>query len=109
MELHRERNALQQTAVPWRYAVCTCAPQEALRTRQRACDGFFRRGQLTKSGNLRGKLGSPQRKTPKQGLGGFGLTGTIVVVLDALPVPRLGRLRLKQRGDLPPSGVKVLS
>jgi putative transposase len=31
IDLHRELNALKQTAVPWMYEVSKCAPQEALR------------------------------------------------------------------------------
>jgi putative transposase len=45
----------------------------------------------------------------KKGLGSFRLTGIIVVFADAIQLPRLGRLRLKERGYLPTAGVKVLS
>jgi putative transposase len=69
----------------------------------------FRRYQLQQDGKLRGKLGYPQRKTKKKGLGSFRLTGSIVVFPDAIQLPRLGRLRLKERGYLPTSGVKMLS
>ncbi len=43
IELHRELNALKQTAVPWLYAVSKCAPQEALRNLDTAFAHFFRR------------------------------------------------------------------
>jgi len=43
IDLHRELNALKQSAVPWLYAVSKCAPQEALRNLDRAFDHFFRR------------------------------------------------------------------
>src|SRR5260370_11755268 len=36
IDLHRELNALKQSAVPCRYAVSKCRPQEALRTREPA-------------------------------------------------------------------------
>lgn len=45
-------------------------------------------------------------------MGSFQLTGSIVVYPDAIQLPRLGRLRLKERGYLPTSetlGVKILS
>ena len=48
------------------------------------------------------------RKTRKRGLGSFRLTGTIVVFPDAIQLPRLGRLRLKERGYLP-IDAKILS
>ncbi|HEV2460116.1 MAG TPA: RNA-guided endonuclease TnpB family protein [Ktedonobacterales bacterium] len=109
IDLHRELNALKRTDVPWMYAVSKCAPQEALRNLDAAFAQFFRRCQLKKEGKFQGKLGYPQRKTRKQGLGSFRLTGSIRVFPDAIHLPRLGRLRLKERGYLPTSGVHVLS
>jgi putative transposase len=84
IDLHRELNALKQTALPWMYQVSKCAPQEALRNLDTAFAHVFRRCQLKGEGKLTGKLGSPQRKTKKQGLGSFRLTGTILVFADAL-------------------------
>src|SRR5260221_12500616 len=109
IDLHRELNALKRTAVPWMYAVSKCAPQEALRNLDHAFAHFFRRAQLKQQGKLHGTLGYPTRKSRKRGLGGFRLTGAIVVYPDAVHLPRLGRLRLKERGYLPTGGVKVLS
>jgi putative transposase len=109
IDLPRELNALKRTAVPWMYAVSKCAPQEALRNLDNAFAHFFRRAQLQKHGKLHGKLGYPWRKSKKRGLGGFRLTGAIVVFPNAVQLPRLGRLRLKERGYLPTGGVKVLS
>jgi putative transposase len=109
MELHRDLNALKQTDVPWMYEVSKCAPQEALRNLDRAFDGFFRRVKLKKAGKYRGKLGFPKRKSKKRGLGSFRLTGTIVVFPDAIQLPRLGRVRLKERRYLPTTGVEVLA
>jgi transposase len=101
IDLHRELNALKQTDVPWMYEVSTCAPQEALRNLDTAFAHFFRRCHLKQQGKLRGKLGYPQRKTRKRGLGSFRLTGSIVVLPDAIRLPRLGWLRNKERGYLP--------
>jgi len=109
MDLHRELNMLKQTQVPWMYEVSKCAPQEALRNLDTAFAHFFRRCQLKHQGKLRGKIGYPQRKSRKRGLGGFRLTGAIVVFPAAIQLPRLGRLRLKERGYLPTSGVTILS
>src|SRR5216684_6699540 len=66
IDLHRELNALKQSAVPWLYAVSKCAPQEALRNLDRAFDHFFRRAKLKKVGKLHGKLGYPRRKNRKR-------------------------------------------
>ena len=91
------------------YEVSKCAPQEALRNLDRAFANYFRRVQLKQAGKLRGKVGYPQFKTKKQGPGSFRLTGAIAIFPDAVQLPRLGRLRLKERGYLPTSGVKILS
>ena len=111
IDLHRELNALKKTALPWMYAVSKCAPQEALRNLDNACAHFFRRCRLKQDGKLKGKLGYPHRKTKKNGVGSFRLTGAVVIVPDAIQLPRLGRLRLKEHGYLPTAaaGVKVLS
>ncbi len=109
MALHRELNALKKTDLPWMYDVSKCAPQEALRNLDSAFRHFFRRWQLKQAGQYKGKLGYPKFKTKKKGLGSFRLTGSIVVFRDAIQLPRLGRLRLKERDYLPVAGVKVLS
>jgi len=109
IELHRELNALKKTEVPWMYEVSKCAPQEALRNLDAAFVHFFRRAKLKQQGKLRGKVGYPHPKSKKRGWGSFRLTGAIVVFPDAIQLPRLGRLRLKERGYLPPGGVKILS
>ena len=107
--LHRELNALKKTDVPWMYQVSKCAPQEALWNLDAAFAQFFRRCTLKKQGKWTGTLGYPQFKTKKKGLGSFRFTGRIVVSEKAIVLPRLGRLRLKERGYLPSSGVAILS
>ncbi len=109
IDLHRELNALKKTDLAWLYNVSKCAPQEALRNLDRAFAHYFRRCQLKKEGQLRGKVGYPRFKSKKQGLGSFRLTGSIVVFPDAIQLPRLGRLRLKEKHYLPTSGGKILS
>ena len=81
--------------------VSKCAPQEALWNLDAAFTNFFRRCALKKQGKWQGKLGYPRFKTKKKGLGSFRLTGRIVVSAKAIVLPRLGRLRLKERGYLP--------
>jgi transposase len=110
IELHRELNALKKTDVPWLYQVSKCAPQEALWNLDAAFTNFYRRSALKKQGKWKGKLGYPRLKTKKKGLGSFRLTGSIRVSSEAIVLPRLGRLRLKERGYLPTgAGVQILS
>ena len=70
IDLQRELNALKQIELPWMSEVSKCAPQEALRNLDNAFAHFFRRCTLKQEGKLKGKLGYPQRKTKKQGVGG---------------------------------------
>src|SRR5258708_3773142 len=109
MELHRELNQLKQTEIPWMYEVSKAAPQEALRDLDTALTNFFKRVRLKKEGKWRGPAGYPSFKTKRQGLGSFRLTGSLHVYENALDLPRLGRLRLKECGYIPTSGVHVLS
>jgi putative transposase len=101
-------NALKKTDLGWMYAVSKCAPQEALRNLDRAFAHFFRRVKEKKAGK-KVKVGYPQFKSKKNGLSSFRLTGTIRVFDDAIQLPRLGRLRLKERGYVPSEGVRILN
>src|SRR5260370_33085661 len=84
-------------------------PKETLKNGEMAFARSVRRCTLKQEGKWRGKVGYPQRKTKKQGVGSFRLTGAIAIFPTAIQLPRLGRLRLKERGYLPLSGIKVLS
>jgi putative transposase len=109
IDLHRELNALKKTELGWMYEVSKCAPQEALRNLDQAFEHFFRRVTLKKQGKLKGAVGFPRFKSRKRGRGSFRLTGSIRVFEDSIQLPRLGRLRLKERGYLPTTGVHILS
>ena len=109
MELHRELNRLKKSELAWMYEVSKCAPQEGLRNLDSAFRHFFRRCHLKKEGQWKGKVGYPKLKSKKQGLGSFRLTGSIVIFPDAIQLPRLGCLRLKEHKYLPTSGVTILS
>ena len=50
-----------------------------------------------------------QIQIEEEGLGQFSITGAIHVFEKEIQLPRLGRLRLKERGYLPTSGVHILS
>jgi len=108
IDLHRELNALKKTEFAWMYAVSKCAPQEALRNLDQAFAHFFRRVKEKQAGK-KVKVGFPKYKSKKNGLGSFRLAGAIHIFEDAIQLPRLGRLRLKERGYLPVSGVHLLS
>jgi putative transposase len=101
IDLPRELNRLKKTEFAWMYEVSKCAPQEALRNLDRAFHNFFSRLQK------KGKPGFPRFKSRKHGRGSFRLTGIIRVFSDAIQLPRLGRLRLKERGYLPAESERI--
>lgn len=108
IDLHRELNALKKTELAWMYEVSKCAPQEALRDLDKAFANFFRRVKERRNGkNV--KVGFPRFKSRKHGVGSFRLAGVIRVFEKAIQLPRLGLLRLKERGYLPTSSVHILS
>jgi len=107
IDLHRELNLLKQSELSWMYAVSKCAPQEALRNLDQAYAHFFRRVKEKKAGR-KVRVGYPKFKSKKNGLGGFRLTGAIHIFENALQLPRLGRLRLKECGYLPVEDVHIL-
>lgn len=87
---HRQLNTLKKTAFPWMYEVSKCAPQEALRNLDRAFANF-RRGR--KVGR---RVGFPKFK--KKGIyDSFRLTDYIRVLDGAVKLPRLGKIRTKER------------
>jgi len=96
--LHRQLNALKRTDFPWMYEVSKCAPQEALRDLDRAFKNFFE-----------GRAKYPKFRSRRLGIGSFRLTGSIRVFHDSIQLPRIGRVRLKERGYLPTEGVHILS
>ena len=101
IDLHRELNRLKRTDFPWMYEVSKCAPQEALRDLDRAYKNFFEgRAKFPKY---------PRFRSRKRGIGGFRLTGSIRVFNDSIQLPRIGRVRLKEKGYLPTEGVHILS
>jgi putative transposase len=103
IEQHRQLVALKRTEYPWLYKYSKCIPQEALRDLDRAFQNFYRR---LKNGK---KPGFPKFKSRKNGIGSFRLTGSIHVTETHIKLPRIGRLRLKEKGYIPADGIHILS
>jgi putative transposase len=107
--LQSELVKLKKTTVPWLNEVTKWAPGEALRRLDKAFDGFFRRCKLNKHGKLKGKVGYPRFKSRKNGIGSFSVFDCIHVTDKTIYITRVGDLRLKERGYLPTSGVRITS
>jgi putative transposase len=108
IDLHRQLNVLKKGELTWMYQVSKCTPQEALRNLDQAYANFFRRVKAKKAGK-KIQAGFPKFKSKKKGVGSFRLTGAIHIYENAIQLPRLGRLRLKEHGYLPVEGVHILS
>ena len=105
--LHRELNALKPTEFPWMYDVSKCAPLIGMRDLDVAYQNFFRR---VKQGAK--AKGFPKFKSKHRSKKKFRLTGSIRVFEGQIQLPRLGRLRLQEKGYLPVEGtpdVRILS
>jgi putative transposase len=105
VELHRLLNHLKRTPrYGWLYEVSKCAPQEALRDLDRAYQLFW---QGKKAGR---RVGLPRWKKRGRCPDRFRLTGTIQVEPDAVMLPRLGRIAMKEpTGKFAKWGGRVLS
>jgi putative transposase len=87
---HKLLNSLMSTQFPWMYEVSKCAPQEALRDLHRAFQNFYR-------GRKKGqRIGFPRFK--RKGVrDSFRLTGTIRFGDRKIQLPRIGKVRLKEK------------
>jgi putative transposase len=90
MKQQKLLNRLKKTQFPWMYEVSKCAPEEALRNLHRAFKNFYR-GQKTGQ-----KIGFPKFK--RKGIkDSFELTGTIKFEGRKIQLPRIGKIRIKER------------
>jgi len=96
-EQHKQLNALKKIDFSWMYEVSKCAPQEALRDLGKAYKNFFE-----------GRTAFPKFKSRKERIGSFRLTGAIRVSKDAIQLPRLGLIRIKEQ-DYLPTNLHILS
>ena len=90
MKQHKLLNSLKKTQFPWMYQCSKCAPQEALRDLGRSFKNFQR-------GLKEGKrIGFPKFKS-KGRHDSFRLTGAIRFEGRKIQLPRLGKIRIKEK------------
>lgn len=90
IEQSRQLNSEKKLSFPWMYEVSKCAPQEALRDLEKAFANFYAK-----------KSNHPRFKSKKDGVNKFRLTGRVTIKDNKIKLPRIGWLRLKERGYLP--------
>lgn len=98
ISLHKEWNLWKRDNATWWTECSKAAPQEALRDLQKAFQNFFT---AKKAGRA---VGYPRFKSKKNQKNSFRLTGSIHVEDSRIQLPRLGWLRLKEKGYLPTQG-----
>jgi len=87
---HKLLNSLKKEQFSWMYETSKCAPQEALRDLHQAFLNFYRG---LKNGQ---KVGFPKFK--KSGVrDSFRLTGAIKFHERAIQIPRIGKIRIKEK------------
>ncbi|MHA1614517.1 MAG: RNA-guided endonuclease InsQ/TnpB family protein [Candidatus Thorarchaeota archaeon] len=90
MKQHKLLNSLKKIQFPWMYECSKCAPQEALRDLGRAFKNFYRG---LKNGK---KIGFPKFKN--RGMhDSFRLYGTIRFEGRKIQLPRIGKIRIKEK------------
>lgn len=104
IELHKQLNQLKKTTYPWFYDSSKSAPQNALRDCDKAFANFFTRCKK----KVKGKKGFPKFKSKKNPKASFRLDGAISIQPDSIKLPRIGRIRLKEKEYLP-TDQKILS
>jgi putative transposase len=110
MKQHKQLNRLKQTEFSWMYHYSKCIPQEALRDLEQAFKNFYQNHKARQAGKTKHYVGFPKFKKKGRCKDSFRLTGTIKMfsATKQVQLPRLGKLRLKERPHLP-SSAHILS
>ncbi|MFX1512111.1 MAG: RNA-guided endonuclease InsQ/TnpB family protein [Promethearchaeota archaeon] len=103
IEQHRVLNKLKKTELGWLYQYSKCIPQESLRDLERAFTHFWENWKERKAGQTTRYVGFPKFKKKGKCKASFRLTGTLKVIPEKnqVQLPRLGKLRVKERPRLP--------
>jgi putative transposase len=108
IDLQKELTVRKREDLPWMAELSKWVVQNALRDLDCAFKNFFRTCALKKEGKHKGKCGYPKFKSKKKGRGSFRLDCPIYVEEDAIQLPKIGLVKLKEQDYLPIRGVKVL-
>lgn len=109
IDVQKELTARKHDDLVWLSDVSKWVVQNALRALDDAFDHFFRKCKLKKQGKWKGKCGYPRFKSKHKGRGSFRLDAPLHVSDDAIHLPKIGTVRLKEHSYIPTWGVKLLS
>lgn len=104
IEMYKELCKIKKTEFSYMYEVSKSAPQNALRNLHQGFLNFFR-GLKQKQ-----NVGFPKFKSKKYHKNSFRIDGANIHVNNStIKLPKIGKIRLKERDYIPVSGVKYLS
>jgi len=103
IDQHKILCSKKKTEYPWMYEVSKMAPQEALRDLDKAFKNFFRG---IKKGQ---KIGFPKFKSKHKSKQKFSISYGFYVSNNEVKIPKVGRVRLKEKGYVPTKDVKINS
>jgi putative transposase len=103
IDQHKILCSKKKREFPWMYEVTKCAPQEALRDLETAFKNFYK-------GLKKGKkVGFPKFKSKKTSKPKFSVSAGFYVTNNTIKIPKIGKVRLKEKGYIPIKDVKMNS
>jgi len=96
-------NKIKQEKYPWMLEVSKWILAESFANLDKAYKNFFRRV------NAKGKSEFPKFKSRRDGIGSFRLRAITDIEEGRIKLPRIGWVRLKEKGYIPVDGIYVLS
>ena len=103
IDQHKILCSKKKTEYPWMYEVSKMAPQEALRDLDTAFKNFFRG---LKQGK---KVGFPKFKSKHKDKDSFRISFGFYVTNSTINIPKVGCVKLKEKGYIPTKDVKINS
>jgi putative transposase len=94
---------IKKVKFPWMYDVSKCAPQESLKNVDKAFKNFFRG---LKQGK---KVGFPKFKSKHRSKQAFSISYGFYVSQYEIKIPKVGCVRLKEKGYIPTKGIHINS
>lgn len=103
IDQHKSLCARKKEEFPWMYEVSKCAPQEAIRDLDSAFKNFFRG---IKKGQ---KVGFPNFKSKHKSKPAFTISFGFYVTNSTINIPKVGYVRLKEKGYIPTKDIHINS
>lgn len=97
----KDLNAIKKEQFPWLKEVSSWVSQSSLRNLDAAFNNFFRD---LKKGK---KVGFPKFKSKKNDKQSFNFYDYFIIKNNKILIPRIGKVRLKEKNYIPTSGIKV--